>query len=307
MDRLAGMESFVNVVEAGSFSTAAKRLGLTRAVVGKRIAALEQGLGAQLLNRTTRHVSVTGPGAEFYERARNIVSEFALASQELLRNQVEPEGLIKVNAPMSFGQLHLAPALFGFMARCPKIVVQLTLTDRFVDPIAEGYDLVLRIGEMEDSSLIGRRLAQIPLAMAAAPSYLLSRGSPQIPGDLATHDILHYGLQRSGTRWRIYRAGQEFSLEVPIIFCANNGDVLCSAALAGRGIVMLPTFLLAQHLQSGRLQQVLPDYEATPLDLHFLWPQNRLLPTRIRWLVDFLVERFAEEPYWHTESLPLKD
>lgn len=298
MDRLAGMEAFVAVVETGGFSAAARNLGVSRAVVGKRVAALEKELGAQLLNRTTRHVSTTGPGTEFYERARSIVSEFVAAGQELTRNQIEPEGVVKLNAPMSFGQLHLTPVLMDFMRRYPKIVVHLTLSDRFVDVVAEGYDVVVRIGEIEDSSLIMRRIATLRRMLSASPDYLSDAGTPTSPDDLTSHRILHYGWERTGTHWHLVGPNETASVEVIPSFCANNGEVLAAAALDGHGIVLLPGFIADPELQSGRLVRVLPDYEASSVELVALWPSNRLLATRVRRLIDFLVERFADQENW---------
>lgn len=298
MDRLAGMGSFVAVAETGSFSAAAKRLGLSRAVVGKRVAALEKAMGAQLLNRTTRQVKITGPGAEFYERCRKIVDEFATAGHELARNQVEPEGIVKLNAPMSFGQLHLAPALLDFMERYPNIVIHLALTDRFVDVVAEGYDLVVRIGDLDDSSLISRHLAPVRRVLCASPDYVQTSGMPGSPADLAGHRVLHYGWHRTGTRWDLVNSNGSTSLNVSVGYCANNGEVLAAAAVAGRGITLLPTFIVGADLQLGRLVRILPDYEATTVGLHALWPPSRLQPTRVRKLIDFLVERFAGRPHW---------
>lgn len=298
MDRLAGMESFVAVAETGSFSAAAKRLGVSRAVVGKRVAALEKTMGAQLLHRTTRRVSITGPGSEFYERCRMIIDEYALAGDELARNQIEPQGIVKLNAPMSFGQLHLAPAILDFMERHSDILVHLTLTDRFVDVVAEGYDLVVRIGELEDSSLIARRLAPVRRVVCASPTYLAKHGTPQTPADLAGHRILHYGLHRTGTRWDLIGANGNTSVEVSVDYCVNNGEILAAAAVAGRGITLLPTFIVGADMQLGRLVRILPEHEATTVGLHAVWPPNRLQPTRVRFLIDLLIERFAGRPQW---------
>lgn len=301
MDRLAGMESFVAIVETGSFSTAAKRLGLTRAVVSKRVAALEGELGTQLLHRTTRQVCVTGTGAEFYEHARAIVTAFAFARQQISLSQAEPEGLIKLNAPMSFSQLHLAPALPEFMRRYPRIAVQLTMTDRFVDVIAEGYDLVIRISSMDDSSLVGRRLASVGRVLCASPDYLEANGTPATPQDLKDHRILHYGWQQPSAKWQLFRGEEPVTVEMPVSFCANNGDVLTSAAVEGGGIIVMPLFIVAELLRAGKLVRVLPEYRASTLSLHVLWPTNRRMPSRVRQFIDFLVERFADRSDWDAD------
>ncbi|MEM9358220.1 MAG: LysR substrate-binding domain-containing protein [Pseudomonadota bacterium] len=293
MDRLSGMEAFVAVVEEGSFSAAARKLEISRAVVGKRVAALEKELGAQLLNRTTRHVSTTGAGTEFYERARSIVSEFAVANQELSRNQSEPAGIVKIGVPMSFGQTHLTPMLLDFMQQYPKIIVHLTLSDRFVDVLAEGYDLVLRIGEMEDSSLIMRRIASLDRILYASPDYIEKTGSPSSPTDLTHHRILHYGYERTGLIWQLRSETDTANVEVGASFCANNGEVLLAAAVADHGIALLPRFIADPELERGRLVRVLPEYAASSVDLVALWPSNRLLPTRVRRLIDFLIAQLT--------------
>lgn len=299
MDRLAGMESFVAVVETGNFNAAAKRRGLSRAVVSKRVAALEKVMGAQLLNRTTRRVSITGPGTDFYERCRSIIDEFTTAGHELTRNQKEPEGIIKVNAPMSFGQKHLSPALLDFMQLFPKIIIHLDFTDRFVDVVADGYDLVIRMGDLDDSSLISRSLAPVHRVLCASPDYIRKFGMPKSPGDLSEHRILHYGLHRTGKRWDFDSSSGRTSVDVSAYyFSVNNADVLAVMAVAGRGVTILPMFIADADLQNGRLIRVLPDYEIPTVGLHVLWPPNRLQPTRVRNFIDFLVERFSNQPPW---------
>ena len=219
MDKMAGMEAFVGVVEAGSFSAAARKLGLSRALVGKRVAALENEMGAQLLNRTTRQVSVTGPGVEFYEYCRRIIDEFETARNDLTNNQTSPQGLIKLNAPMSFGQLCLTPALLEFKDQYPNIAIHLSLADRYVDVIAEGFDLVLRIGRLQDSSLMSRRLSPIRHIVCAAPGYVQKFGMPESPADLSKHKVLLYGLSQSGAEF----------LPQGIIANSNHDPVILSA------------------------------------------------------------------------------
>ena len=197
------MEAFAAVVETGGFQSAARQLGVSRALVSKRVAGLEQAMGVQFLRRTTRKLSVTGPGEEFYERCRRILAEFHEATGELALLQREPRGALKVNAPMSFGQLHLAGALLAFMCEHPKIIVQLTLTDRFVDVVEEGYDVVVRIGALRGSSLIARRLCPIRRVLCASPGYLAEAGSPTTPAALRDHRLLQYGQLATGQRWQL--------------------------------------------------------------------------------------------------------
>ena len=243
MDRIAGMEAFVAVVEAGGFQAAARQLGISRALVSKRLSALERILGVQLLHRTTRRLSVTGPGSAFYESCQRILGEFRHATGELTQLQLQPRGTLKVNAPMSFGQLHLAPTLIEFQRLHPGIAIHLTLTDRFVDVVDEGYDLVLRIGALSGSSLIARRLCSVKRVLSAAPAYLALAGIPTRAEELVTHRLLHYGWLATGARWHLVGPDGRTVVDVPETLCVNNGDVLKAAALAGAGITLLPTFL----------------------------------------------------------------
>lgn len=305
MDRLAGMEAFVAVVDAGGFQAAAHRLGISRALVGKRVALLERQLGVQLLNRTTRHVAVTGPGMEFYESCRRILQEFQRVSGELANLQQQAQGTLRINAPMSFGQLQLAPALIDFQRLHPGIALHVTLTDRFVGVIEEGYDVVVRIGALVDSSLTVRQLCPVRRVLSAAPAYLAQAGTPGCVRELPHHRLLHYGLLATGVRWHLQGPDGETAVEVPEMLCVNNAEVLKAAAIAGGGITLLPTFVCGPELRSGALVRVLPEHEARPISLHALWPASRLQPARLRTFVDFLVERFhSEEPVWDRDIEP---
>ncbi len=197
---------------------------------------------------------------------------------------------------MSFGQLQLAPALIEFQRLHPGIAVQLTLTDRFVDVIEEGYDLVMRIGALRGSSLIVRRLCAVRRVLCAAPTYLAQAGLPSRPEELTGHRLLHYGWLATGARWHLTGPDGTVAIDVPDTFCVNNGDVLNAAAIAGAGITLLPTFVSGPDLRTGALARVLPDYEARLIELHALWPATRLLPARVRTFIDFLVARFGSDP-----------
>ena len=197
---------------------------------------------------------------------------------------------------MSFGQRHVAPALIDFMHLHPRITVQLTLTDRFVDSIEEGFDIVLRIGELRDSSLNTRQLGLVRRVLCASPAYLRRAGTPQRPQDLPAHRLLHYGWLVTGTRWHLIGPDGEVTVDGPGSLCVNNGEVLQAAALAGLGVVLLPTFIVGPSLENGDLIRVLPGYEAPPHVLHALWPASHLRPARLRAFIDFLVERFGGEP-----------
>ena len=302
MDRMDCMRAFVATADLGGFSRAAAKLGVARALVSKRVAALEAEMGTRLFARTTRRLSLTEPGRRFHVQCANILGLYASAEAELRQLQDEPTGLLKVNAPMSFGTLHLADAVAEFMALHPALNVQLVLDDRFVDLLSEGFDVGIRIGALADSSLIVRRLCPSRRVLCAAPGYLDAAGIPAHPRDLANHRCLHYGYLASGLRWRLSGPDGEHTLEVPLSLCANNGEALLRAAIAGRGIVLLPTFICGADLRAGRLVRVLPDYAPPPADINAIWPGGGPLPSKVRRFVDFLVERFGDAPAWDAPS-----
>lgn len=298
MDRLACVESFVAVVDAGSFSGAASKLELSRALVSKRIAALEQEMGARLLNRTTRRLSVTGPGADFYEHGVRILSEFDAARAKVQSQQREPSGLLKINGPMSFGTLHLAPAVARFMGLYPRLRIQLTLTDRFVDLVDEGHDVAIRIGALTDSSLTARRLAPARRIVCASPAYLKAYGTPSHPRELPAHRCLHYGYLATGTRWHLAGADGPHTVPIEPYFCVNNGEALLRATVEGLGIALLPTFICGADLRAGRLVRFLEDFEPPEIAINAIWPTSRLLTTKVRRFVDFLIVTFGDRPSW---------
>jgi DNA-binding transcriptional LysR family regulator len=298
MDRLDGFKAFVTVVETGSFTAAASKLDLSRALISKRIAALEEDLGARLLNRTTRRLSVTGPGAAFHDRCVRILAEFEAANAELQSQQIEPTGMLKINAPMTFGTMHLTPAVVHFMQAHPKLQVQLTLNDRFVDLIDEGYDIGIRIGALADSSLTARRLAPVRRVLCASPAYVDGAGKPAHPTELGRHRCLHYGYLATGTRWRLSGPDGEHAAEIRPCLCVNNGEALMRAALGGLGVALLPTFICGAELQDGQLIRLMPDYEPPEIAVNAIWPTNRMLTTKVRRFIDFLVGHFGDRPYW---------
>ncbi len=298
MPRLDAMEVFAEVVEAEGFSAAARSLGISKSAVSKQIGRLEDRLGVRLLNRTTRRLSLTEAGATFYEASRRVLDE-AEAAETAVSNLAEaPHGLLKLNAPMSFGFLHLARAIPEFHARYPQIVVDAVMNDRFVDLIEEGYDLAIRIGGLRDSSLIARRLAPSRALLCASPDYLARRGEPRQPAELAEHDCLIYSNVDQRDLWRFQGPRGPLRVKVKGPFLANNGDALCSAALAGMGIALLPSFIVSPHLLSGRLVPVMCGFPLGEQGIYAVYPHHRNLSVKVRAFVDFLIERFGPEPYW---------
>jgi DNA-binding transcriptional LysR family regulator len=292
------MAVFARVVEAQSFTAAAAQLGMSRSAVSKTIAALEDRLGARLLNRTTRRLALTEVGQAFYERSARIVAEAEDAELAVSSLQEVPRGTLRINAPVSFGALHLAPALADFLQRYPELRVDIALTDRIVDLIDEGYDLAVRIGPMPDSSLIARRLADNQPVICAAPAYWRRRGRPREPRELAQHDCLTYAYHHNPNEWPFAGPAGPFTVRIAGPLRSNNGDLSRAAALAGLGVVVLPCFLCGDDLAAGRLEPVLSDWMPPPTGIHAVYPHGRHLSAKVRAFVDFLVERFAPLPAW---------
>ena len=299
MDSVNAMIVFARVVEANGFSAAARRLGLSKSAVSKQVAALEDRLGARLLNRTTRRISPTEIGQALFERCQRIAAEVEEAELAVTRLSTAPRGRLRVNASMSFGHIFLAPVLPDFHARYPEVTVEMTLNDRIVDVVEEGYDLAIRIARLDDSSLIARKLADAQRILAASPAYLARAGRPERAADLAQHDCLTYSYAARPGVWRVADADGAVR-EVPVSgsLHTNNGDALRAAALAGLGIVELPTFLIGDDVAAGRLVHVFPHFVDRFGGIYAVYPHNRHLSAKVRALVDFLVARIGPKPPW---------
>ena len=298
MDRLTNMNVFTHVVANGSFTGAAEKLGMTRAGVSKSVMQLEKQLGARLLNRTTRRVGPTEVGLAYYERCQAILADVDEAERAVSSLHDEPRGRLRINAPMSFGMLHLTGPVTDFMARFPEVKVQLIMNDRQVDVIDGGFDLGIRIGALADSSLIARRIATSHGALCAAPAYLAEHGEPQHPNDLKDHACLTYGHLATAVRWDFEGPGGDASVTIDGRLCVNNGDVLRNAALRGQGIVMLPTFIVGPDLKSGRLVKLMTDWSRPASDISVIYPPHRFLSAKVRVFIDFLAQCYGDPPYW---------
>jgi DNA-binding transcriptional LysR family regulator len=292
MDKLASLRAFAKVVELSSFSEAGKKLRLSRSAVSKYVSDLEQDLGVQLLSRTTRRVTPTEQGQAYFERATTILADLDAADHAVAERQSTPRGLLRVNAPMSFGTLKLGPALAEFMERYPELQIQLVLTDEHVDPLQEGLDIVLRIAELESSSLVARKLVPIARAICASPDYLRRHGVPGHPDDLRSHTCLTYGYLSTGNQWKLTGADGDHWINPRWSLCANNAEVLRDAAIRGRGIALLPHFIAEDALKRGALHPILNDYAAPAIALYAIYPPTRHLAVKVRFFIDFLVERF---------------
>jgi len=298
-DRLAAMAAFAKVVELNGFSAAARDLGLSKSAVSKLVACLEDEMGARLLNRTTRRLSLTEPGLAFYEGAQRMLAEADAAEVAVTHLATAARGVLRVNAPMSFGVRHVGPALPGFLSEYPELAVELDLNDRVVDLVEEGYDVAVRIVRMADSSLIARRLAPSRNILCASPAYLARHGTPLRPEDLAAHECLIYSYQAVGDRWRFQGPGGERQVRISGRLRANNGDALLQAALGGEGIVMSPSFICGDDVRAGRLIQLMPEWNRRgDVDVCAVFPASRNLSPKVRVFIDFLAGRFGDRPYW---------
>lgn len=291
---LVDVLSFVRVAETGSFARAAERMGLSKPVLSRRVARLEEQLGARLLTRTARGAQPTDIGLAYYARAANILAELEAAEEVVAESVTQIAGPVRITAPLSFGIRHLAAALSDFAAAHPKIELDITFEDKTVDLAEGGFDLAVRIGSLRDSSLIARRIAPMRKVVVASPDYLARRGRPETPADVSNHDVLLYAYEqwrfRVGSRWETVR--------VSPVMRSNNGDMLLAAANAGLGLVMLPSFIAAAGLEAGTIEPLLLDYPLEEGALHAVMPPGRATTARVRALVDFLVQRFGPEPSW---------
>lgn len=291
---LVDVLAFARVVETGSFARAAERMGLSKPVISRRIARLEEQLGARLLTRGARGAQPTDIGQAYYARAANILVELEAAAEVVAEAVTQVAGPIRLTAPLSFGVAHVAPALADFARAYPRVELDIEFEDRNVDLAAGGYDLAIRIGQLADSALIARRIAPVRKAVIASPAYLEAHGRPARPADLADHAILLYANEswrfRVGARWETVR--------VTPAMRSNNGDMLLTAARAGLGLCMLPNFIAAPAFADGGVVPVLRDFPTEEGALHAVMPPGRATTARVRALVDFLVERFGPEPAW---------
>jgi DNA-binding transcriptional LysR family regulator len=305
METFAGMRMFTEVVDSGSFSAAGRRLGLAASSVARAIGALENQLGVRLLNRTTRKLGLTEAGRLYHERSRRILAEVEEARLSVTQLEAAPRGTLRLNVPVVFGRLHIAPALPDFLALHPALRVDLAMTDAFVDLVEEGVDLAIRIGELEDSSLIARRLAPNRRVLCASPAYLERHGIPTSPDELSEHNCLMY-KQQNRSVWRLRDDSRIHEIRVSGSLLANNADVLHTAALGGVGLTLLPIWLVGRDIQRGALKIVLADYQVSPgaldTNIYAVFPHSRHLSAKVRAFIDFMRERIGPQPYWEVDD-----
>ncbi len=302
MEKLSGMMVFAAVVEEGGFSAAAQRLKLSKAAVSKQVARLEEDLGARLMNRTTRRLSLTDVGQAFYDRCRRILAEVDEAVLAVGNMQTQPRGTLKINAPMTFGRRFIAPLTARMALDHPDLAIELELNDRYVDVVEEGYDLAVRIGLLPDSSLIMRRIAPVRRVVVGAPEYFRKHGMPKTLADLGRHHALTYTYQRGGESWPFQMPdGSVRAVPVQSRFRSNNGDAVKAATVAGLGLSLSPSFAVCDELRAGLLQVVELEVPPVTLALHAVFPHNRLLSAKVRVFIDMMVDAYGKAQPWELD------
>src|SRR5262245_41990941 len=292
MDPLDGIAAFARVVDAGGFSAAAHRLGISKSAVSAHVQRLEERLGIRLLNRTTRRLSVTEAGAAYYRHCARILAEAEAAEQAAIMLQREPRGTLRISAPDSFGGMHVAPAVPAFLKRYPELSVDITLSPAHVNLVDQGLDLAIRIGALEDSALVVRKLAPSRLVVCATPAYLKEHGKPRDPGDLVKHNCLCSSLLPWGDEWRLAGKRGEVRVAVSGSFRSNNAEMLRAAALDDTGIALLPTWAVAEPLRTRALRRVLDAWDPPASTIYAVYPGNRLTSMKVRAFVDHLARCF---------------
>ncbi|MEM7491641.1 MAG: LysR family transcriptional regulator [Pseudomonadota bacterium] len=295
MDRLSEMEAFATVVDQGGFTDAAKKLGISKSAVSKHVSSLESRLGARLLNRTTRRVSPTEIGLAYYDRARRVLNDAGEADALVTSMQSAPSGVLRVSVATDFGVNHLSPILGGFLHEYPDITVNMVLNNRYVELISEGFDLAVRIGDLEDSSLRARKLAETHKQMIASPEYLEEYGRPRRIDDLNEHKLLHYSNQANGSVWKLTApSGEKRQVRSAGWLTVNDGQSLLNAAINGLGIAFLPSFLYADAMKEGKLVPAIEGHPPETQGVYAVYPPGRYTQPKVRAFIDFLVESFRE-------------
>ena len=299
MNKFEDIQAFVAVVEAGSFTAAAERLAADKSAISRRVTALENRLGTELLRRTTRALTITDTGNSFYQHAARILADLDEAEAAVAQQHGELQGRLRVALPLSFGVHHLRCPIADFNKAHPGVQMDLDLSDRFVDLLQEGFDVAIRIGNLKDSTLVARRLFESRLVVCASPDYIAEHGAPEKPDDLAAHKCVVYSGTSDPTHWTFIHAnGEDQHVRVNPVMFANSGDVLLEAVADGLGIALQPTFLACAFIQSGRVVPILTDYHCPISTGYAVYPPTRHLSHRVRAFIDFLAEHFSGVPSW---------
>jgi DNA-binding transcriptional LysR family regulator len=296
MDRLTEMEAFATVVDQGGFTDAAKKLGISKSAVSKHVSSLEARLGARLLNRTTRRVSPTEIGLAYYDRARRVLNDAGEADALVTAMQSAPSGTLRVSIATDFGVNHISPILGRFLRQYQDITVNMELNNRYVELISEGFDMAIRVGELEDSSLRARKICETKQRMIGSPAYFQTYGKPKRIDDLNDHKLLHYSNASSSNVWKITApSGEQRQVRTSGSLTVNDGQSLLNAAIGGLGIAYLPSFLYAEAMREGLLEDAIPDLPVEVLGIYAVYPPGRFIQPKVRSFIDFLVEQFRDK------------
>lgn len=296
MDRLAAMQTFVRVAEAGSFSAAARQLGVGQPAISKTISLLEESLGARLIVRTTRKASLTEDGRRFLDAARHAIDAADAAERVVTARAAAPSGVLRIAASVAFARLQIVPRLPAFLARCPGVDIDLVLSDRFVDLVEEGIDIAIRIGELRDPGLVARRIGQMARITVATPAYWDRRGRPQHPSDLARHDCVLFTGLSTGDVWQFEGPEGPIDVKVKGRVRASTSDAMREAVLEGLGVGVTPYWMWRDEASAGDVERVLIDYEPTRRPIQAVFPERKLVSSKVRAFVDFLAEEFRLDP-----------
>lgn len=294
MDRFLEMQTFNAVVDAGSFVKAADALAMSKAAVSRYVVDMETRLGVRLLHRTTRRLSLTDEGQIFYVRSKELLAELAEAEDEITSRRDAASGVLRINAPFTFGVLHLAPLWGAFRAQHPKVQLDVTLADRLVDLVEEGYDVAIRIASLENSTLVSKRLATTRMVLCASPQYLKLHGTPRHPSELAHHAVISYSYWSTKDEWHFEGPLGPVSVKTKPCIHTNNGDTCRAAALASQGIILQPSFLVGDDLASGALLELMPEFRSLELGIYAVYPTRKHVSPKVRALLDFLTNHFSQ-------------
>lgn len=294
MDRFLEMQTFTAVVDAGSFVKAADALAMSKAAVSRYVVDMETRLGVRLLHRTTRRLSLTDEGQIFYARSKELLADLAEAEAEITSRNEAASGLLRINAPFTFGVLHLAPLWGDFMTQHPQVKLEVTLADRVVDLVEEGYDVAIRIASLENSTLVSKRLASTRMVLCASPQYLKLHGTPIHPRELAEHAVISYSYWSTKDEWRFTGPQGAQSVKTKPCIHTNNGDTCRLAALANQGIVLQPSFLVGGDLATGTLVELMPEFRSLELGIYAVYPTRKHVSPKVRALLEFLTHHFSQ-------------
>ena len=292
------MRVFTAVVDTGSFARAAEKLELSRGMTSRYVAQVEAHLGVRLLNRTTRRLSLTEAGNDYYQRATQVLALVEEAEQAASHEAAEPRGTLRINASVAFGARHMGTLISAYLRRYPEVRVDLTLNDRIVDLVEEGFDVAVRIARRIDPGLVARRIAPARMIACASPAYLRQSGAPKTPADLVRHNCLTYAYAGAQNEWRFTRGKREQTVKVGGTLHANNGDILSRAAADGLGVTVQPTFLIDGLFREKKLMRVLEGWEADSLTIFAVYPSRQFLPAKVRSFIDFMLEHFGDKSSW---------